>query len=175
PLFDVFSYDIPAQRNDRRMADDAFVEYRDVGRTTADIDQYNACILICLVKHGFGRGQWFKNQILHLQRSVVYTFFNVFDSADKSGYDMEVCFHAATGHTNGILYPRLIIDGKLLRQHVDDLFARRKHELIHVFDKPFDIHPVDFTVVPAGKDTPVLNAFDVLTGNANIDDFDIHI
>src|SRR5690606_3419318 len=89
--------------------------------------------------------------------------------------NMEVCFHAASRHANGIFYARLIVDGELLGQYMDNLLARRKHELIHVFDKPLDIHPVNFAVVSAGKDTPVLDTFDVLTGNTDIDDLDIYI
>src|SRR5690606_30960186 len=58
---------------------------------------------------------------------------------------------------------------------MNDLFTGGEHEFIHIFDKSLNIFPADFTIVLPGKNTPMLQAFDMLAGDSHIDDFDIHI
>src|SRR5690606_15283623 len=88
---------------------------------------------------------------------------------------MEVCLHAASRHTDRVLYPGFIINGELLWQHMDNLFARGQHELIHIFDKALDIYPANFTVVFTGKDTTVLDTFDMLACNPDVNHLNIDI
>src|SRR3546814_9002185 len=58
---------------------------------------------------------------------------------------------------------------------MDNLFARREHQFIHIFDKPLDIQPANLAVVLAGEDAPVLDTFDMLTGNTDVDHLDVYV
>src|SRR3546814_10521045 len=58
---------------------------------------------------------------------------------------------------------------------MDNLFARREHQFIHIFDKPLDIQPANLAVVLAGEDAPVLDTFDMLTGNTDVEHLDVYV
>ena len=51
----------------------------------------------------------------------------------------------------------LSVDLEFLRQNVDDLFARRKHQFIHIGYQLLDIKTGNFIVIPFGQDAPMLN------------------
>src|SRR5690554_5418456 len=91
------------------------------------------------------------------------------------GYDVEISLDAPPGNADRVGNTGLVVDGKLLWQHMDDLLARGQHQFVHVFDKALDIKAADLAVVRARQYAPVLYAFDVLSGNAYVHDLDVDI
>ena len=58
---------------------------------------------------------------------------------------------------------------------MDDLVAGRQHEFEHVVYEAINVAAGDFGVVAlAGQDAPVLQTFDVLTGDANVHRVQFH-
>src|SRR5690606_35745178 len=84
-------------------------------------------------------------------------------------------FYSASGHTDRLLDTGLVIDGKFLRQYVDNLFARRKHQFIHIGYQLLDIKTGNFIVIPFGQDAPMLNTLDVLRRKSNLYHSGVHV
>jgi hypothetical protein len=58
---------------------------------------------------------------------------------------------------------------------VNDLVARRQHELEHIVYEAVNVAIGDFSVIAfAGKNAPMLQAFDVLSGNADVYGAELH-
>ena len=89
---------------------------------------------------------------------------------------MEVGLEADAGVADGLLDAGLSVDGELLGQHVEDLLTRQHLEFLHVGDQLLDVVAVDLLLgVRADELSPMLEALDVLSGNADVDHLDADV
>ena len=91
-----------------------------------------------------------------------------------AGDDVEVRLEAHTAHADGVLDALFVVDRELLGDDVEDFFSRLHHELVHVLDEGFNVVLADlrFKVFP-GDESAVLQALDVLAGDADVDEADL--
>ncbi len=168
-FLDVGGDDVAAERNDRRVADDAFVEDGDVGGAAADVHQGHAGLFFLFGEGGVGTGDGFEGEVGHFQARLFDAAEHVVDRRDLSGDDVEIGFQPDAAHPDRIGDALLAVHGEFLREHVDDLVAGWQHEFEHVIDNAVNVAAGDLGMVAlAGQDAAVLQAFDVLAGNADV-------
>src|SRR5690606_41629807 len=88
---------------------------------------------------------------------------------------MEICFYTATRHTYRFFDTGLVIDSKLLLQHMYDFFSWREYQFVHIRNQALDVVVADLIIVGLGKDAARLNTFDVRPGFTYVDNFDVYI
>ena len=111
-----------------------------LGRTAANIEQTAAQLAFVLREHGFGGGQRLERGVAHDNAGTVNGCHHVLRCRDGGGDDVDVHLQALPNHADGIADVVLVIDQKLLRQHVQDFAILRKgdgssgvHGAPHVF------------------------------------------
>ena len=88
---------------------------------------------------------------------------------------MEIGFQAVPQHAHGLFHPLFIVHDVFLGDHVDDLLPGAHVQVVHVVQQGFHILPADLIVVILTDDpAAVLQAFNVLPGNADIHVVDVH-
>src|SRR5690606_20362376 len=90
--------------------------------------------------------------------------------------DVEIRFKTYSCHSDRIFDTRLVVDGKFLRKHMNNLFSRRHDKLIHILDKLLDVFTLNLVlqIFPC-KNSSVLKASYVLPGDTDIDDLYLYV
>ena len=166
----VFGEDVTTEGNHGRVADDAVLENGNVRRSTANVNEGDARLLLVFVQHGSGAGDGFQRYAGHFQTGPLHAAVDVVAGRDLAGDDVEVRLQPGAGHTDRVGNSLLIVDGVLLRDHVQDLIAGGQDKLVHVADQPVDVPLGDLVLgVIAHQHAAVLQALDVLAGNTDVD------
>ena len=157
------------------MADDTILVDGNVRRATANIDKGDAGLLLIGVQDGGGAGDGFQRDAGHFERGPFDAAIDIIAGHGLAGDDVEIGFQAATGHADRVDDALLHIDRVFLGDHMEDLVSGGEDQFVHIADKPVDIPLADlFTGVVANEHAPVLKAFDVLAGDADVDDIEIY-
>ena len=171
---DVFREDVTTEGDHSRVADDVVLENGNVGCSTADVDERNARPLLVGVQDTGGTGDGLERDAGHLQTGPLHAALDVVAGRDLAGDDVEVGFQTAAGHADRVGDALLHVHRVFLGNDVEDLVAGGQDELVHVADQPVDIALADlFLSVVPHQHAAVLEALDVLAGNAYLDDVDL--
>jgi hypothetical protein len=88
---------------------------------------------------------------------------------------VEIGFQTHAAHPDRVGDALLGVHGELLRENVNDLVAGWQHEFEHVVHEAVNVAVGDFGVIAfAGQDATMLQAFDVLSGNADVYGAELH-
>ncbi len=122
------------------MADDAARIDNQLRRAAADVEQAAAQLAFILREHGFGRSQRLESRVADNDSRAIDGGHNILGRGDRRRDDVDIYFQALPNHADGIADVVLVIDQKLLRQHVQDFAILRKgdgssgvHGAPHVF------------------------------------------
>ena len=89
-FFDVGSHNIAAERHNRRVANDAFLENRDVRRAAADVNEGNACFFFFIAENGNCRSNRFEGHAFDLQTCAFNATVDVVRSRNLTRNDVEI-------------------------------------------------------------------------------------
>ena len=108
-------------------------------RAAADIEQAAAQFAFVLREHGFRRGQRLERGVADHDAGAIDGRDHVLRGGHRSRDDMHVYFQLLSDHSDGIADVVLVIDQKILREHVQDFAivgqgdgARGVHGTAHV-------------------------------------------
>jgi hypothetical protein len=96
----------------------ATVEYRDIGRTSADVYERNPEFLLVRVQDRLAARYLLERYIGHVQPGLVRTFHYILGRGDGSRYNMDLHLEPYTVHAQGFLYTRLVVYYVLLGYYV---------------------------------------------------------
>ena len=87
---------------------------------------------------------------------------------------MDVHLEPRAGHADGRADPVLLVHDEVLRQHVQDLAARRQRHRLGRFDRAADILARDLPVLAGDRDdAAAVEPLDVRTGQREVDRIDL--
>ena len=150
------------------MADRALRPHRQIGRPAADIDQADAEFLLVVGKHGIARRQRLQHQIVYFQPAAAHALDDVLRGRYRAGDDMHLHFEAETAHADRFADAVLVVDGKLLRQDVQDFLIGRNRHRPRCFDDAVDVHRRHFLVLDRHHAVRI-EAADVAAGDTGVD------
>ncbi|MNL18945.1 hypothetical protein D3C87_1401180 [compost metagenome] len=138
------------------MTDDTLMKNGNISSTAANINQCDTSFFFFLAQHRFRRSQRLQYQFLGLQPGIGYTPHDILHCCDLTGNDVEVSFQTHPSHTYRIFHSRLIINCKLLWQHMDDFFSRGHNQFKHIINQFINILLANFTVQLATCQNPTM-------------------
>ena len=154
------------------MANHPLVEDSDVGGATSNVDKHNSRFFVGVVENSQSRCYGFENDTFDVEASAFDAVVDVEQVGGVAGNDVEVRLQLFASHTHRVAFGAefLAVDNVVLREDVDDVFARRESNVALLFDEAVDILALDIFVFGRDDDRAhVLDALDVLTGDADID------
>ena len=159
---------VTGYRHHRGMADRALRPHRQIGRSATDIDQADTEFLFVIRKDGIARRQRLQHQIIDFQPAAAHTFDDVLRGRYRAGDDMHLHFKAETAHADRFADAVLVVDGKLLRQDVQDFLIGRNRHCPRGFDDAVDVHRCHFLVLDCHHAVRI-EAADVAAGDTGVD------
>ena len=173
-LADVVADHISTKWNDRRVANDAILENGNVGGAATDVHQRHPGLFLFFRKHGSGRSKGFQNELIHFKSSLADALVDVLGCGHLACDDVEVGFQTHARHANGILDALFVVHRELLGDDMQDFLSRLHHQFVHVFNQCLDVRLVDLCLqILSSDEAAVLETFDVLTCDADIDQSDL--
>ncbi len=140
---DVASQMVPAQRQHRGMHHGAAVEHDNVGGAAADIDQRDAQLALVGEQRRLGRGQRLEHHLAGRNARALAALGEILAVALSGRDDMDARLEPHARHPDRIAHAFLLIDGELLRQHVQDLAIERNRDCAGRIDYPIDVARAD--------------------------------
>ena len=138
-----------------------------VGRATADVDQQHAQLLFVPAQHGRGGGQRLQDDVVGLEAGAVDAADDVLCRGDRAGDDVDLGLQPHAHHPDRIPYAVLLVDGELLRDHVDDLPVHGYDDRLGGIDHALHVVARDLPVPAGDGDDPSrVDSFDVAAGDA---------
>ncbi len=138
-FFNIGSNNVAAERNHRRVANNAFVEDRNISGTATDVHQSHARLLFLVGQRSIGTGDGFQSKISHFQARLFDAAENVIDRRNLPGDNVEIRFQTNAAHPDRVSNALLAIHRKFLREYVDNFVAGWQHEFEHIIDDAVNV------------------------------------
>ena len=156
------------------MAQGTAGKQRHVHGPATDVHHADTQLLLVFGQHGIAGSQGRKDQLIHSQTHLLHTFLDVASHVVVAGDQVHLGRHPHAGETDRILDAFLIVDGKLLRQHVQhpQLIGQSYRlggvdDVVHVL--------LGHLFVGDGHHAGLVAAIDVLAGQPQIDGADLAV
>ena len=171
---DVAGHSAASVRDHLGVAQGTAGKQRHVHGAATDVHHADTQLFLVFGQHRIAGGQRGEDQLIDSQTHFLDTLLDVASHVVMAGDEMHLGRHPYTGETNRILDPFLIVDGKLLRQHVQHpQFIREANRLggvdhvVHVF--------LSHLFVGDGYHAGLVAAVDMLAGQAEVNRADLAI
>src|SRR5258707_486510 len=114
----------------RRAAADPQIEdlLSDLRHAVDDVVERDAEFVLVLRQHGIARRELLDNVFFHRHAGAVDARHDVLRRALAAGDDVDIHLEARAGHADGRADAVLLVDDEILRQHVENLTARRQRD-----------------------------------------------
>ncbi len=163
-LFYIFCYNVSPKRDHSCMTDNIIIIHCHISCSSPYIHKNNSGFLFIIRKNSIRRCQRLKDHILNCHICFPDTFLNVLRSSYLPYNDVKISFQTPSAHTNRTLHPGFVIDNKILRNDMYNLFAYIDMNLMHIFDQPENFLFLDFIFISLTNDiSAVLHTFNMLT------------
>ena len=107
-----------------------------IGCSSPYIYQYNTSFFLIFGKYSIRWSQWLKNHILNSKICFTNTFLNILCSCNLSYNNMKKLASICFAHTYWTLNTGFVIDNKVLRNNMNNLFPYLNMYFMHIFYQP---------------------------------------
>src|SRR6185503_7105096 len=153
---------VAANADHRGVPDAAALVDGNVGRAAADVDQRDAELLLVVGQHRLARRQLLDHGLGDVDAGAVHAGDDVLGRALAAGDDVDVDLEPGAGHPHRRADAVLLVDDKILRQHVEDLAAGRQRHRLGGVDRAAHVLAGDLAVLAGhGDDAAAVEPFDV--------------